>query len=129
MLLLLILITTEVLTPIVLRQQFFKSSKIIYFISILLHLALSIWLWILYFQIISFNSFFDSPQNIWLKMNMNGMLAGVVFPRILLIIFHFSGKFVKRKSGGHMAGLTNAGLISGHNYFYNYCIKHIHRQV
>ena len=113
MLLLLILITTEVLTPIVLRQQFFKSSKIIYFISILLHLTLSIWLWILYFQIISFNSFFDSPQNIWLKMNMNGMLAGVVFPRILLIIFHFSGKFVKRKSGGHMAGLTNAGLIVG----------------
>jgi predicted MPP superfamily phosphohydrolase len=110
MLLLIILILTEILTPAVLRQHFFSSSKAKYYISTVIHVILSLWLWILYFETTGFNSFFDSPRHIWMLMTLQGMICGVVAPRIILNLCHFSGKLVKIRSGGHIRWLTNTGI-------------------
>ncbi|HUX55451.1 MAG TPA: metallophosphoesterase [Bacteroidales bacterium] len=109
--LLIILIITEVLTPAVLRQHFYSVSRIKYFIAIVIHVILSLWLWILYLELVTYNGFFDTPQHIWLKMSMTGMLCAVVGPRVILSILHFSGKLVKIKNGGHKRWLTNTGMI------------------
>jgi hypothetical protein len=107
---LIILIITEVLTPAVLRQHFYSISKAKYFISIIIHVILSIWLWVLFFEINSYNGFFDTPRHIWLLMNMKGMICAVVIPRVILNIFHFTGRLVRIKTGGHLRWLTNTGL-------------------
>jgi predicted MPP superfamily phosphohydrolase len=43
-------------------------------------------------------------------MNLTGMVCAVVVPRIILIIFHFSGRLVRIKYGDHLRWLTNTGL-------------------
>ncbi|MCX6253255.1 MAG: metallophosphoesterase [Bacteroidia bacterium] len=107
---LIILITTEILTPVVLRQHFYSKSRVKYYISMIVHVILSMWLWILFFEITANKSFFDTPRHIWLLMNMTGMIIAVVVPRVILIILHFSGRLVKIKNGSHLRWLTNTGL-------------------
>ena len=111
MVLFLFLIIAEILTPVVFRQHFYKLARIKYYIFIVIHVILSMWLWILFFEIISFKSFFDSSQNIWMIMNMAGMICAVLFPRFLLIIMHFTGAFIRRKEGSHIRWLTTTGLV------------------
>ena len=109
--LLIILILTQVLTPIVLRQHFYGLSKAKYSISIIIHVILSFWLWILYFEVTGNKTFFDTPRHIWLLMNLTGMICAVVVPRVILNICHFSGKLARRKSSGSLRWLTNTGII------------------
>lgn len=108
--LLAVLIITEVLTTIVLRQHLFSTSKLKYYISIIIHIILSFWLWTLFFEITTDKGFFDDPRHIWRLMNLTGMICAVVVPRVILNIFHFSGKLVRIKAGGHIRWLTNTGL-------------------
>jgi predicted MPP superfamily phosphohydrolase len=68
------------------------------------------WLWILFLEIATYKGFFDAPGHIWLLMNLTGMISAVVVPRAILIIFHFSGRLVRIKHGGHIRWLTNTGL-------------------
>jgi len=110
MVLLLILILTEILTPAVLRQHFYSISKEKYYISVIIHVISSLWLWILYLEISTYEGYFDTPKHIWLLMNMTGMICAVVAPRIILSILHFSGRWAGIKSGGHKRWLTNTGL-------------------
>jgi uncharacterized protein len=109
--LLIILIITEILTVVVLRQHFYHQSKAKYFISIFIHIILSLWVWIIFIEITSFRSFYDCPRHVWLMMNMTGLIVAVVIPRIILDILHFSGKLARIKKGDHIRLLTNAGLI------------------
>jgi uncharacterized protein len=109
--LLILLILTEFLSPEVLRQHYYATHRSRFYVTIIVHVLLSIWLWLLYFKISTYNSFFDTPSNIWRLMAFNGTIAAVVFPRLVLIIFHFSGKLIKIKTGGHIRWLTDAGLI------------------
>jgi hypothetical protein len=44
-------------------------------------------------------------------MNLAGIICAVAVPRLILVIFHFSGKLVKLKSRTHIGWLTNTGLI------------------
>ncbi len=44
-------------------------------------------------------------------LNMTAIIIAIVIPRIIIILFHFSGKLIKRKTGGHLRWLTNTGLI------------------
>ena len=111
MFLFLILISVEVLTFAALRQHFYDKSLPKYFILSTFNTAVSLWLWILFFKISLYKGIFDTPGHVWLLMNFNGLLCAVVFPRILLIFFHFTGKFIKIKTGNHIRSLTNAGLI------------------
>ena len=106
-----ILIITEILTLVVIRQHFYDKSWMRYYLFIILHTVLSIWLWILWFKAASYWGIFDEPDHIWMLTNLSGMIAAVVFPRILLIVFHFSGWLARWKTGGHIRVLTNSGLI------------------
>jgi uncharacterized protein len=108
---LIILIIIEVLTLVVFQQHFYQRSKIIFFISLFIHIILSIWLWIILIEIYTYKGFFDTARHIWLLMNMTGMMCGVVVPRFIIIISHFTGKLVKIKSRSHLRWLTDTGLI------------------
>jgi hypothetical protein len=109
--LLIILVITEILTVLVLRQHFYPDSKAKYFISMIIHLILSLSLWIIFIETTSFRSFYDSPRHVWLMMNMTGMIIAVVIPRAILDILHFSGKLIRIRKGDHIRLLTNTGLI------------------
>ena len=109
--LLIVLIITEIFTPVVLRQHFYTNSKAKYTISIVIHVILSLWVWILFIETTSYNSFFDNPRHVWLMLNLAGIVIAVVLPRIILNILHFSGKLIRIKNGGHLRWLTNTGLI------------------
>ncbi len=111
MILFVILILTEIFSLTVLRQRFFSSSKPSYYISLLIHIVLSLWIWILYFETRYHNHYFDDPRYVWQMMNLRGMLSAVVLPRIILIFLHFSGKLTKIKSGGYSKRYTNAGIL------------------
>jgi len=98
--------------PVILRQHFFSNSRIWYYILLVIHIILSLWLWFLFFEITGYNSFFDNPQQVWMEMNLNGMIAAVIAPRVIISICHFTGILVRRKSTGHINWLTNAGMIT-----------------
>jgi len=109
--LLLILIITEILTFVVLRQHFYNNSKPKYFISLIANIILSLCVWIIFIETTSFRSFYDSPRHVWLMMSLTGLIVAVVIPRIILNILHFSGKLARIKKGDHIRLLTNTGLI------------------
>jgi predicted MPP superfamily phosphohydrolase len=111
MILFIILITTEILNLVVIRQHLFDKSWIRYYLFMTLNAVLSIWLWILWFETVTYDGIYDEPAHIWILMNLAGMFCAVVFPRIILSIFHFSGRYTKRRIGGHSRILTNTGLI------------------
>ena len=107
----LILIITEILTIVVIRQHFFDKSWMQYYFFMTLNAILSIWLWICWFETVSFKGIFDQPDHIWLIMNLTGMISGVVIPRIIIILFHFTGVALRRKTGGHNRFLTSTGIL------------------
>jgi predicted MPP superfamily phosphohydrolase len=106
-----ILIITEILTIVVIRQQFYDTSWMRYYFFMMVNIMLSIWLWALWFKTVSFKGIFDEPEHIWMIMNLAGMISGVVIPRIIIILFHFTGKLLRRKAGGHSRLLTNTGIF------------------
>jgi predicted MPP superfamily phosphohydrolase len=108
---LIILIITEILTVLVLREHFYHHSKTKYFFSIIIHVILSLAIWITFIEIDSFRGFFDSPRHVWLMMNMTGLIVAIVIPRIILDFLHFTGKLVRIKKGDHIRLMTNSGLI------------------
>ena len=109
--LLIILIVTEILTMLVLREHFYHHSKTKYFLSMIIHIFLSLAVWITFIEMHSFRGFFDSPRHVWLMMNMTGLIVAIVIPRIILDILHFTGKLVRIKKGDHIRLMTNTGLI------------------
>jgi len=110
MVLLAILIIIEILMFVVLWQHFYNKTKAKYYISIIIHIILSIWLWIIYFETTFYNSFYDNPKHVWLMMNLTAIMIAVVFPRAIIIILHFTGKLINLKNGFHLRWLTNSGL-------------------
>jgi uncharacterized protein len=108
---LIVMILTEILTPVVLRQHLSGTSRVKFYISLVIHVILSMWLWLLFVSIATDRGFFDNPRHIWMLMNFTGTFAAVVFPRVILILLHFTGNLVRIKSGDHVRWLTNMGLI------------------
>ena len=106
-----ILIIIEILMFVVLLQHFYNNSKVKYYISIISHVILSIWFWIIYFETNYYNSFYDNPQHVWLMMNLTMLFIAVVVPRIIIILLHFTGNLINLKNGVHLRWLTNTGLI------------------
>jgi hypothetical protein len=83
-----------------------------YFFVIILHTVLSIWLWILWFKVISYDGIFDTAEHIWDLTNLSGMICAVVVPRILLNVIHFLGWFRHRRTAvAHSRSFTNSGFI------------------
>ena len=110
MIFLILLIVIELLTPAVLRQHFYSKSKALFYVLTVIHFILSIWLWILFIAVTGNSRFFDTPGHIWNLMQMTGMIAAVVVPRTILVLFHFTGKVIRYNYGGHINWLTNTGL-------------------
>ena len=110
MILLLLLAATELLVPAALRQHFYHRSKAVYYILFIAHILLSFWLWILIITVTDDRDFFDSPGHVWSTMMLAGMITGVIIPRLILIILHFTGRLIRYRSGGHINWLTNTGL-------------------
>jgi hypothetical protein len=106
-----ILVIIEIFMLVVLRQHFYNISKAKYYICIIFHAILSIWLWIIYFETTSYNSFYDNPRHVWLMMNLTAIMIAVVFPRAIIIILHFTGKLINLKNEVHLRWLTNSGLV------------------
>ena len=111
MLIIVILILLEILTILVLKEHFFKSSRLIFYISLSLHSLLSIWLWYVIFNVIFYKGFFDTPRNIWMHLNLTGMIVAVATPRLLTCLFHSIGRFFRIRKGGYLRWLTRTGLI------------------
>lgn len=112
MVLLILLIIIEVLTINVIKQHFYDRSWMSYYFIMTVNAVISIWLWVLWIKIISFGGIYDQPENISAITGFYGMISAVVLPRTIMILFHFSGIFIRRKSeGGHSRILTNTGMI------------------
>jgi uncharacterized protein len=111
MILFIILVILEIITPLALKQHFFNRSKPKYFLSIVIHIILSLWTWLIFIEKTSYNSFYDNPKHVWLMMNLASIILAIVLPRIIFNILHFSGKLIKIREGSHLRGLTNAGLL------------------
>jgi len=111
MALFIVLALTEVLTLAVIRQYLYDRSWLSYYFAITIHAVLSIWIWILWFQNASFRGMPDDPAHVWSVMNLRGMLFAVVVPRILIIVFHFSGTLTRRASGTWSPKLTTTGIV------------------
>jgi predicted MPP superfamily phosphohydrolase len=104
------LIITEILTLWVLRQLFYSRLSLKYAALMLANFILSLWLWVLYFEVTGYRSFYDTPRHVWLLMNLTGMIVAVVIPRVIIIILHFLGRLIIIKKGGDIKWLTYTGL-------------------
>lgn len=112
MALILFLALIEILTYRVIKQVLKERSRAFYHFILAINILLSIWLWALWIRMISFGGAYDQPENIWSITCFHGMLSGVVLPRTLLIIFHFSGILAGRKTGeSYNKILTGSGFI------------------
>ena len=107
---LIILIITEILTIVVLRQHYHNQLKARY-ISVIIHAILSIWVWIIFIETATYKSFYDNPQYVWLTMNMTAVIIAIVIPRIIFDLLHFTGILINIKKGGHIRWMTNTGMV------------------
>jgi len=111
MALIIILVLLEILTIPVLKGYFFNSSRRLFYLSLGAHLLVSIWLWYVIIASLAFRGSFDTPSNIWMHLNMSGMIVAAGISRFLLCLFHYTGKLIRIGKIGYMRGLTLAGFI------------------
>ena len=111
MILFLVLITTELLTLYALRQHFRGISKFSYYIALITSSVMSIYLWIVYLEITLYEGPSDNTVHIWLEMAFRGVLTAILFPRIIFVILHYTGKILTKKREEHMRALTTTGIF------------------
>jgi hypothetical protein len=112
MFLIALLLVIEVFTILVLKKHFLVNSEKRFYISLSASLFLSAWLWISLIRVITGKGYFDDPENITARMNLNFLLSAVVAPRAILILMHFSGSVFKSRKGGNPRWITRAGFVS-----------------
>lgn len=117
MLLFIILLAADILSFLALKEHLYRTSRPGFIFTAIIHLSLSICLWITYISVISWKGQFDTPKNVDNQMKLTGLICAVVMTRWLLIITHFSGRLFRIKEKSHIRSLTNAGLISASLYF------------
>jgi uncharacterized protein len=110
MLLFALLILIEILTLITLIDYLRNRSKWIFFTSVALHAFLSFLCWMLLVKTITYNSFFDNADHISRLMDLSGIVCAVVLPRVILIVFHFTGKLFRIRKKGYIKWMTAAGF-------------------
>jgi len=111
MVLLVFLLVTEILMLIVLKQHFFAGSKPKYYIAFIIHILLSLWVWIVFIENSLQKGHYDDPKHVWLMMCLTGLVVAVVIPRFIVSVLHFTGKMIRMNKGGHIRWLTDTGLI------------------
>jgi predicted MPP superfamily phosphohydrolase len=105
------IISIELLTFLVLKEHYYKSSKPRFYITLTINLLLSIWLWFLFIKATTYKGVFDTPENIRIHMNLTGMIFAVIIPRILFTFLHYAGRLLRLRKGGHSRGLTETGIV------------------
>ena len=106
-----IILLFEVLTFLVLKEHYYKTSKKKFFILIAILSLLSVWLWLSLIRVIVYRGFFDNPVNVRNQMTLAGLMIGVLFPKFVLSFFHFTGKLFSIRKGGHIRWLTETGIV------------------
>ena len=106
-----VILFLEVLTMKALWDHYFRAARSRFFIAITIHLLLSIWLWISLIRFMVYGGFYDDPVNIKNQLTVTGLTAGVLFPRFVLDILHFTGRLMRIRKGGHIRWLTKSGII------------------
>lgn len=117
MILFVFLLISEYLTLAVFRDHIRGRSRSIFFIAVIIHVVLSLWLWRLLFEVVTYDRAFDNPRHVWLMMSLAGTVTAVLVPRVMLILFHYTGKLIRFRRGGHVRWLTNTGLSFGFMMF------------
>jgi len=117
MLLFLILSAADILSFLVLKDHFYRNSRLCFVIASVIHSAFSLWVWITFIRIFTWKGPFDTPENVNNHMMMTGLLCAVVMNRGILILTHYLGKFFRIKQKSHIKHLTNIGLASASLYF------------
>lgn len=112
-----LMVITEVLVPFALAQFLSRVRGKKFYAILLLHFIISLWLWVLFFTTRSYGSFYDNPQHVWLQMQFSGMIAAVVLPRLIFIIFHFLGRLIRIRKGDYSTRMSAAGLIISLAFF------------
>jgi len=108
---------TEAFAPFALARYLTKVRGKKFYAILLLHFILSLWLWVLFFKTRNFGTFYDSPQHIWMQMQLMGMIVAVVLPRAIFIIFHFAGRLIRIGKSDYSNGMSVAGMIIGSAIF------------
>jgi predicted MPP superfamily phosphohydrolase len=111
MILFVFLLISEVLTLAAIRDLVRMRSRSAYFLTVILHVVLSLWLWRLLFEVVTYDHAFDNARHIWLLMNLAGTIAAVFVPRVILILTHYTGKLIKIRKGGYLGWLSATGFI------------------
>jgi len=106
-----ILLSLEVLTFLVLRDYFSSRSKTGYYISLILNFMLSLLLWYFLLRTRLYRGEFDMPENIAMRMNFAGTVCAVAVPRFILGLFHFTGKMFNLHKGTYLKGFTVTGMV------------------
>jgi uncharacterized protein len=106
-----ILITLEILTYLVLREHYQKRSGPVFYISLIINFVLSIVLWYFVIKSRTYKGFYDNPENISFHMYLTGLICAVAIPRFILSLFHFTGRLIRIRRGTYVKGLTVAGLF------------------
>ena len=110
MLIIAFLIIIEVLTFIALKDKLKGRSTGIFFTAVIIHFIISFCLWMILIETVTYKGFFDNPEHISMLMNLTGIVCAVVFPKFIIILFHYTGKLFRIRRGGHIKWLTNTGF-------------------
>ena len=110
MLLIIIMVITEFLTFLVFRQHYSGRSRAKYYSSTIINAILSIYMWILFFDLTIYKGTFDEPEHVWSLMKLTGTFCAVLVPRVILNVLHFSGKLIRIRKKSNIRGLTNTGI-------------------
>ena len=117
MLLFIILLAADILSSFVLKDHFYRKFKTVFIFFSIIHLAFSLWIWITFIRVVSYNGHFDAPENVGNQMTLTGLICAVVLNRGLIIFTHYLGKLFRIKQRNHIRVLTNIGLASAAIYF------------
>lgn len=106
-----ILLTLELLTFLVLKEHYSEHSKLKYYIILAINTLLGIWLWIVLIRSTTYKGVFDAPQNIVTHMNLVLVISAVLITRFIMIFLHYAGRLFRIRKGGHSGVMTKTGII------------------
>lgn len=111
LILLFILLGFEVFSYAAIRDIFLKRRRTFFYIIMIIHLAFSVLMWFYMIRVITHKGFADDPGFLNDQLILNGLLIGVLIPRTVLSVTHYTGRLIRRKQGLYISWLTVSGMI------------------
>jgi hypothetical protein len=104
-------IITSILSFILLRELSGSFKPLYRKSTLILNLLLTITVTLFFIFTALHASEPDTPEGITAQMNLNLVIAAIVFPRTLVILMHYAGKLFRLRKGGYARHLSVAGLM------------------